>query len=122
MTNDAELTFTASLYTDGTGLWSDKATKVTVTGMYLGYVDEEQSFGELRVTFDPDSWDVSEDGLIYTDPQFLMHLHEILFMINLSPVDVSYSEQGMQGRTYVSLDVGEEFLNSWHIHSGNKNI
>jgi hypothetical protein len=24
-----------------------------------------------------------------------------------------YSEQGMQGRNYVSLDVGKEFLDSW---------
>jgi hypothetical protein len=27
--------------------------------------------------------------------------------------DVSYSEQGMQGDTYVSLDVGECFINTF---------
>jgi hypothetical protein len=28
-------------------------------------------------------------------------------------VDLCYSEQGMQGDNYVSLDVGAEFLDSW---------
>jgi hypothetical protein len=28
-------------------------------------------------------------------------------------VDLCYSEQGMQGDNYVSLDVGKEFLDSW---------
>ena len=31
----------------------------------------------------------------------------------LDATDVSYSEQGMQGDNYVSLDVGDQFIASW---------
>ncbi len=98
--------------TAGDGYWSDVAKPVLITDMQLGYVSDEQDFGELRVYFDTSTWNVNEDGLIYTDSQFKLDLIEFVKQQGLV-VDLCYSEQGMQGDNYVSLDVGKEFLDSW---------
>ena len=92
------------LSTNGRGYWSNKTKAVTVTGMDLAYVNDEGDFGELRVYFDTDTWNVDEDGLIYTDPAFLESIRQA-FGCN----DINYSEQGMQGVNFVSFDVGPEF-------------
>lgn len=99
--------------TAGNGLWSGEERAVTVTDIRLGYVADELDFGELCVVFDTDTWDVDEHGLIYTDRQFLRELREFLDSQGLPGDDVSYSEQGMQGTDYVSLDIGEDFLTAW---------
>ncbi len=98
--------------TAGDGYWSNVAKPVLVTDMQLGYVNEEGDFGELRVYFDTQFWDVNKDGLIYTDSQFYADLQKFIKEQGLV-VDLCYSEQGMQGDNYVSLDVGKEFLDSW---------
>jgi hypothetical protein len=85
-----------------------------VTGLELSYVNDEGDFGELRVHFDTNTWDVDTDGLIYTDKQFINDLKVLLNRIELD-TDVSYSEQGMQGDTFVSLDVGPEFIKSFKL-------
>jgi hypothetical protein len=85
---------------------------VYITDMKLGYVSDEQDFGELRVYFDTSTWDVNKDGLIYTDTLFKQDLMQFVKQQGLV-VDLCYSEQGMQGDNYVSLDVGKEFLDSW---------
>jgi len=104
---------TAILSTNGCGYWSEVAKDVKVTGINLAYVNDERDFGELRVYFDTKSWDVNKDGLIYTDRQFEKDLKELLTAMGLDDSDVGYSEQGMQGDTYVSLDVGENFIASY---------
>ena len=104
---------TVVLNTDGGGLWSGEERAVTVTDMELGYVADELDFGELRVYFDTETWDVQEHGLIYTDRLFLRELRAFLDSHGLVGKDVDYSEQGMQGDDYVSLDIGEEFLAAW---------
>lgn len=110
---------TIILNTDGRGLWSTKSKPVIVTGLdciITKMEDEDQLFGELMVRFDLASWDTDKDGLIYTDDQFLKELHTFLksqgFTTEASN-DVSYSEQGMQGDEYVSLDVSSEFCHEW---------
>ena len=105
--------FQATFNTAGDGYWSDVAKSVQTTRISLPYVNDEQDFGELRVYFDTKQWDVNEDGLIYTDSQFLKELRAKLNDIGMVGADVDYSEQGMQGDDYVSLDVGEEFIRSW---------
>jgi hypothetical protein len=50
--------------------------------------------------------------LIYTDSLFKQDLMKFVKEQGLV-VDLCYSEQGMQGDNYVSLDVGKEFLDSW---------
>ena len=99
-----------SLNTSGNGLWSNVAKSVKVTGLDLSYVNGD--FGELRVYFDTQSWNVNEDGLVYTDVNFLKELKNFLAEQNLG-TDVYYSEQGMQGDNYVSLDCEIEFINSF---------
>lgn len=104
------------LNTSGKGLWSKVSRPVTVTRLEVPYVAEDFSFGELRAYFDEGSWEVSRDGLIYTDPEFLKGLLKFLrflFDPSLTEEDVNYSEQGMQGRDYVSLDVEEKFIKGW---------
>ncbi len=98
--------------TSGDGYWSDVAKPVEVTDMRLGYVNDELDFGELRVYFNTKTWNVNEDGLIYTDRQFYVDLQKFIKEQGLV-VDLCYSEQGMQGDNYVSLDVGKDFLDSW---------
>lgn len=105
--------FPRTLNTNGNGLWSDEARAVKVTCIRLN-ADEGDTFGELMVEFDTDTWDIDEHGLIYTDPQFLKELRRALREAGFNSTDVEYSEQGMQGDDYVSLDVGEKFIKSWH--------
>ena len=121
----------ATLNTNGRGFWSRTATAVDVTKMYLQYCNSEKDFGELCVYFATDDftaneWDVSVDGLIYTDKLFLQELRAYLQTIGFSESeanDVSYSEQGMQGDAYVSCDVGATFiaglerLDPAHVHA-----
>jgi hypothetical protein len=98
--------------TAGDGYWSNVQKTVEITDMQLGYVSDELDFGELRVYFNTATWDVNKDGLIYTDSLFkeeLMHFVKEHGLV----VDLCYSEQGMQGDDYVSLDVGKDFLDSW---------
>jgi hypothetical protein len=106
---------TAILSTDGRGYWSEVAKYVKVTSINLAYINDEQDFGELRVYFDTKSWNVNSDGLIYTDRRFERDLKELLTRMGLDSRDVGYSEQGMQGNNYVSLDVGAKFIESYSV-------
>jgi hypothetical protein len=109
---------TITLNTGGGGYWSNTKAAVVVTDIKLGYVNDELDFGELRVYFDTQTWDVNKQGLIYTDRQFERELREFLTEHGLVGKDVSYSEQGMQGDDYVSCDVGKKFLDSWTAKFG----
>ncbi len=107
-------------HTDGKrGLWSDVAKAITITDIQLGkgtiWEGEtiDQAFGELRVYFDTETWDTRKDGLIYTDRLFIKELQEFLNAHGLPGKDVCYSEQGMQGDDYVSLDAGGKFYKAW---------
>jgi len=113
-----EVPFEFTMETDGNGYWSDKVKKVQVTKIELNYEDEPfdeggDLYGELRVYFDRASWEPNEDGLIYTDDQFMDDLKGCLEVAGLDDADISYSEQGMQGADFVSCDVGQKFINSW---------
>jgi hypothetical protein len=105
------------LNTSGNGLWSSEERAVTVTDIQLGtgtqWEGESEIFGELRVYFDESTWNINEDGLIYTDRQFLRELQAFLDQHGLPGDDVWYSEQGMQGDDYVSLDAGTKFYEAW---------
>jgi len=103
----------ATLNTGGGGYWSNAKTAVEVTRLQLAYTNDELDFGELRVYFKTNTWDVNKLGLIYTDKQFMRELKELLAAKGFDASDVSYSEQGMQGDNYVSCDVGECFINTF---------
>jgi hypothetical protein len=107
-----------TLHTNGNGYWSNTAKAVDITKLDLLYITNERDFGELCIHFATDElgcncWDTATNGLIYTDKQFLSELRVYLQTIGFSEAeanDVNYSEQGMQGDTYVSCDVGGLFI------------
>lgn len=100
--------------TDGKGYWSKAVKTVKINRVCLAYVNEEGEFGELRAYFDRKDWDTDIDGLIYTDMMwkhsFLTCMENVMGFSPDATLDVSYSEMGMQGENYVSMDVGEQFL------------
>lgn len=112
--------------TDGKGLWSEEQRIVRIIELKTGYLSsvyypEEPVHGELRAYFVPDGfnpleWNVQAHGLIYTDKkwirEFKLGLRDMGFTVR-AVRDVSYSEQGMQGENYVSMDFGPEFYKSW---------
>ena len=106
------------LHTDGRGYWSNVAKPVRVTAltMFVGTVKDEDGYygdGDLGVHYDTATWDNAVDGLIYTDKLFMDELRTLLaFELGDGAVadTVDYSEQGMQGVNYVSMDVGEMFM------------
>lgn len=98
--------------THGTGLWSSVRTSVTINRVVLAYESDDGKFGELRAYFKPPEWD-SDDGLIYTDDGWLesfKHCMQTLGFSDAAVNDIAYSEAGMQGETFVSLDVFESFM------------
>lgn len=104
------------LNTSGNGLWSGHPRAVRITDMRLKKgleFDDGNIYGELRVYFDTNTWNIDHHGLIYTDPKFLRELITFLKSHGLPGSDVDYSEQGMQGRKYVSLDAGKKFYRAW---------
>ena len=90
--------------TVGDGYWSNVQKDVAVTGYTVDGFHGD-GFGELRVYFNTETWNVENDGLIYTDSAFLSEMHHAF-----DTEDITYSEQGMQGDNFVSFDVGHDFL------------
>jgi hypothetical protein len=105
--------------TSGNGLWSGEEKAVRILDMAVASIDDEfnaggvPEYGDLHVQFDTKTWNVDEDGLIYTDKRWIKELREFMDAHGLPGKDVSYSEQGRQGDDFVSLDVGEKFLRAW---------
>ena len=107
----SEVTFN----TNGKGIWSKSTKAVRILDMRLMNVRDfdDECTGELRVYFDVNTWDVRENGLIYTDPGFAAELRKFLGEHGLPGNAVYYSEQGMQGTNFVSLDADDEFVKAW---------
>jgi hypothetical protein len=100
--------------TNGLGYWSRAVKAVEIVDMQVTYINDERDFGELRVYFNTDTWDVNKDGLVYTDKQFMQECKAFLDAQGLPGKDICYSEQGMQGDNYVSCDiVTAKFLTAW---------
>jgi nuclear transport factor 2 (NTF2) superfamily protein len=98
---------------DINGLWSSAAKAVQVLRVELAYCNDEGDFGELRAYFNTSTWDCDEDGLIYTDGIWLNEFRALMRSLGFTRAavnDITYSEQGMQGDNYVSMDVGEDFM------------
>jgi hypothetical protein len=100
--------------TCGDGYWSNIAKEVFVEkiAMFISTEnigdegDAEYCDGDLQAYFTEETWNDSY-GLIYTDSEFLACVHTALTEAGISieaALDVSYSEQGMQGDEYVSMD------------------
>lgn len=85
--------FPIIIHTDGAGFWTKQAKAVKVTGIEF---DDES----VLVYFDPETWNVKKDGLIYTDDGFLHALKKACPELK----NADYSEQGLQGDNFVHLD------------------
>ena len=98
--------------TSGVGLWSSIEKDVYITNISWIYKQHNDEY-LLDIFFD-DSWNIEEDGLIYTDGTFIINLKQQLLSLRESekipelPYEkLSYTEQGMQGREYVSMILGD---------------
>lgn len=104
----------ADIHTAGNGCWSKQERSVHCYKFDIAYLSGD--FGELRVYFTKRSWNPMKYGLIYTDTLWLKEFRTHLVSIGFSPgaaKNVDYSEQGMQGHNYVSLDFGKKFYSEW---------
>jgi len=102
--------------TGGDGFWSRRAAPVKITRLELAYVADDGRFGELQAKFDPVTWDTDRDSLIYTDRTWMAAFQVLLESLGFPDVvtwGVGYSEAGMQGDDFVSMDVGYVFLEEW---------
>ena len=100
-------------HTNGMGYWTRFEKTITVVGVKLAYVNDEGDFGEIRAYFDTKTWDVNEAGLIYSDPRWIDEFRGLMKSLGFTGkacADINYSEQGMQGTNYVSMDVGKDFM------------
>ena len=104
-------------HTNGKGYWTQFEKTVTILEVELAYVNtyvnDDGEFGELRARFDTKTWNCDENGLIYTDPQWIAEFRALMKSLGFSRnavEDITYSEQGMQGFNFVSMDVGADFL------------
>jgi hypothetical protein len=112
-----------SASTDGKGLWSNHKTNVNIKECDIHYLSRhtekrDRFHAELRVYFSMKDWDTRKHGLIYTDKTWIKHLRNILCENGFSKKAaraVDYSEQGMQGDDYVSLDAGSDFIKEFAI-------
>jgi hypothetical protein len=96
-----------TLETDGKGYWSSKQKKVKIVDVALGC----DYTNELQLYFSKKSWNIKEDGLIYTDEKFIKQFRKYLVSKGVPKKianDIDYTEQGMQGDDYVSLEYGED--------------
>ena len=112
--------------TNGKGKWTEDVRPVQIIKLAIGYnsqtyYPEDTFHGELRAYFvphgfTPTSWNVEAFGLIYTDKQWMKEFKAGMRAAGFSikaVQNISYSEQGMQGDDYVSMDVGPAFWASW---------
>lgn len=109
--------------TNGNGWWGEPKDNIV---LYKAHLHEstlrfsrspDDSFGELRIFFKKKTWNINKNGLIYTDVGWLKQLKNHFIQIGFSKKAtkcISYSEQGMQGDNYVSLDAWGAFIKEWN--------
>jgi len=97
------------LHVEGTGCWTSWSGDVTGT---LKFKVTEPSVGPSGTKYEGfaegrfylDDWN-NELGMIYTDPEFMNQLQNSLTGLGfINSQDIDYSEAGMQGEDYVSMD------------------
>lgn len=117
--------FRAVATTYGNGLWSNRQKTIhhnrAELSIYNGNNEIEEFYSgnvknthaEFRVYFTKKDWNTNEHGIIYTDRNWIKDFRSQLKVMGYSSKalrEVDYSEAGMQGANYVSLDVGRNFL------------
>lgn len=101
------------------GYWSEAKRTVHITKISLVNVWRDIKYhAELRAYFNQRNWDVEKHGLIYTDESWIKQFRDELKNMGFSKAavkGVDFSEQGMQGDNYVSLDVREQFIHEYAL-------
>ena len=100
------------LHVEGTGCWTSWSGDVTGT---LKFKVTEPSVGPSGTKYEGfaegrfylDDWN-NELGMIYTDPEFMNQLQNSLTGLGFTNSSIDYSEAGMQGEDYVSMDASYE--------------
>lgn len=105
--------------TSGDGYWSSEQRDVGITRLDVFNLFYRDGFrAELRAYFKKKDWNVDKHGLIYTDTAWIQFFKDQLLSIGFSKESldkVDYSEQGMQGSDYVSMDVGDDFVREFAV-------
>lgn len=116
MTPLRELKVQIKATTDGKGHWSREKRTIGIVKLVIDNFNvncKKNLYAELKAYFRKLDWDHQKHGLIYTDRTWLKEFKNQLINIGFSQgaaAVVDYSEQGMQGDNYVSLDVGDTFI------------
>ncbi len=115
MVKSFEKKVSLSCQTGGDGFWSRAKRQVRLHKFTLvEYKRPDSHHGELRVHYIPDDWDQDQHGVIYTDRTFMREfrtwLESNMGFPHSTAQSVEYSERGMQGRDYISMDVSSEFI------------
>ncbi len=103
--------------TAGDGFWStvemdNIKINVLPAGEFWQDEDDPGPVGHLRANFNSRVWNVDRHGLIYTDSKFESDVKRLLKAAGFKHFnDINYSEQGMQGETYVDFDCGHKLAN-----------
>lgn len=123
--------------TAGDSIWADMNTpeiiwalpisthvycyRIEAFASVLGDAPIETEDGILNVYFDTNTWDVGTNGIFYTDTGWISDFRQQLIKLGFSEenaMSVEYSEQGMQGDDYASLEVDHDFLTEFRRISG----
>jgi hypothetical protein len=101
--------------TSGKGLYSKDKVNLFHRKIHLNLwqYSGESYGGELQVFFTKRDWDIDKYGLVYTDPSWIKEFRAGLIshgFLAKELKELDYSEQGMQGKNYISLDVGPDFI------------
>lgn len=106
--------------TEGNGYWSRVVKdSVKIIKLDLNHYEDNFEDFELRAYFSKKTWNVEKHGLIYTDKLWLTTFKKSLSDLGFSKNSVKsidYSEQGMQGEDYVSMDVHHHFVSCTQLH------
>lgn len=99
--------------TDGKGFWSCVKKAVNLTEIKLDYFDESEveegipvSYATFKLYFDKFTWNIRNDGLIYTDDKFIREFRKRLVEMGFTKkaaAEIDYTEQGQQGNNYVHI-------------------
>ena len=96
--------------TSGTGPYSTVAKKVKIVGLDVVYsnIYSSRRLCEIRVFFDPRTWNVEEDGYFYGDKKFLYRFISSMRFRHIKWFkDYRYSRRGIVscGHDYVGMEV-----------------
>lgn len=103
--------------TSGKGIWSNRVCPVAVSRVKISISDWSddgfdwplgcRGYVAIDAYFSKKSWNTSKHGLIYTDPKWIKEFNKQMKAINpdLFCSEIDYTEQGMQGDNFVSLQM-----------------